>query len=367
MIFFLKLVAAAVVALLLVIGAIVLVARFYFRRLENIAQGFGDLELPAFRCKLRPTVSSDWEEPEAAARLHADLEAEGFQTIGDFEEELCCSLLRGYINSAKRASAMLIEDGGLLGVELCRDYEDGSRISVSNLPATLVSTATGAKIVHKQNGSVADLAKRLLLEAPAQDLAELPEASDPQAFASCYERVYAHRMNAVIDRGGPTIGEIRSHAIAQGESCDEDEAAQICGRWLREINQFFSHKQLARYRQLSGDCEEHEYMLLAVHDRMHAEDILQVLDGYNDFCHMLDAEDEDYSAAIASQQTKVDAVNARLQSASPRQVFRDYLAATGKDKQYHFVQEVDKPIPGDIWRQEGWDEGFDEALDDFTQ
>jgi hypothetical protein len=368
MIFFLKLVAAAVVALLLIIGAVVLVARFYFKRLENIVSEFADLDLPEFRRKMRPCASVDWEAPDEAALLQGELEAEGFRVIGDFEEDTCCMLMRGFANPEKNALAMLIENGEEFGVELCRDYQDGSRISVSNLPSTLVSAATGAKIIHKPQASIADLAKLLLLEATVQDLTELAADLSSQDFASRYETVYAHRMNAVIDRGGPTIGEIRSHAIAQGETCDEEEATKIRAQWLRQISQFFSSKQLARFRQLSGDSDEHEHMMVAIHDRMHAEDLLMVLGEYDDFHFMFAAEDEDDKAALAVMNRSVAEMEARMEGTTPRQAFRDYLEATGKTKQYSFVQEVDKPIPGDIWRREDWDEdGYDDDLDDFTQ
>ncbi|MFT5128540.1 MAG: hypothetical protein ACI8W8_002151 [Rhodothermales bacterium] len=361
MIFFLKLVAVAVVVILLIIGVVVLIARIYFRRLENMVSGLTDLDLPDFRRKLRPASSIDWQEPEVAEDLQKALESEGFRVIGDFEDEMGCLYLRGYINAEKRASGVIIKDSEQFGVELCRDYEDGSRVSVSSLPVTLLSAATGAKIIHKPDASVAELAKLLILEAPALDLAVLPEESNRQAFASRYETVYAHRMNAVIDRGGPTIGEIRSHVIAQGKTCDEEEAGRVRSRWLRHISLFFSSKQLARYRQLSGDNEEHEHMMLAVHDRMYAEDILDALGEYNEFFDAI----ED-TAEVAEQESAVEAIKALLQDAPPRQVFRDYLAATGQDKQFSFVQEVDKPIPGDIWRIDDWDGGFDEELDDFT-
>jgi hypothetical protein len=363
MIFFLKLVAAAVVAILLIIGVVILLVWFKLRRLESFA---GMAELPPFRRKLHACTELDWGNEDAAEALHEELLAEGFESVGDFEEAAPGFHIRGYVNSEKRACAMLIEDDYEIGVELSRDYEDNSRISVSGLPATLVSTASGARIIHKPEASVAELAKLLLLEAPVLDLAELP--ADAQAFASRYETVYAKRMNMVIDRGGPSIGEIRSHAIAHDDTCNEAEAERIRSIWLRHISAFFSQKQISRYRQLTGESDEHDYMLVAIHDRMEAEDLLAAVDAYSDFYYALDEADDDMREQLEKQNQAVAMIREQMQDKTPRQAFPEYLAANGLEKAYRFIQEVDKPIPGDIWRRsEMATDDYDEDLDDFTR
>lgn len=357
MMFFLQMVAAIVVAILIIMLLIACLAWFFVSRWEPQVE---ELALvPPFRCWLRLVKQVEWCNEEQFRTLDKAVVAEGFEPIGDFEADgfIC----RAYVDRAKQAYALVQEyEESLIGVEFCRDYEDGARISVSSLPPTLISVAGDAKVVHKPGAEVADLAKILMLEAIAQDLAPVPDGFDALMFARRFDAVYASRMNAVIKRGGPTIGEIRSFAIACGQTCDEDEARDIQLAWRDKICDFISRKQLARYWQLVGERAQRgpipkdqsdRHLYFAVHDRMDAEILLQVLQEAH----------EHYDNEAARER-----VRSFLEDQTPRNAFRSYIAATGKEKALNFVAEVDKPLPGDVWRWQDWKDAFDDELDDFT-
>ena len=267
----------------------------------------------------------------------------------------------------------VVYDHPLTGVwcDVVRQYPDGSMFTYSTgeYHGMDEPPEKTAKFLPEQ--PLEQVTQRLWDDSPASGAISIP----PDDFVENFERAYAEEMNWRIERGGPTEAEIRRITEKDGQDCTPESVQQIQNQWRTQITAFFSERQLSRFRGLSKVSNTtlagYQDRMIAIHDRMSAEDLLAIVD--HNFYPDADLDEEDFDEndmeeaellkVHRTQQTLLKQIRGWCDDSSPREAFPRLLDEEEQRTLYSHLGTVDKPIPGDIWLSPE-DEYDDEAFDD---
>ena len=377
MLSFLKMVAAAFVAFLLLILVLFLWIRYklkgWFKKFIDALQG----GIPPFRVNLEKIDGApNWSDKKKVDTLHEEFLQLGFEHVGDFDVNPAGILMKAYVHPT-RATCGTIYEQTSVGVfcDLVRKYADGAGYTYTTTKPTGMDEPPRKTAKFFPDESLTTVAETLWRESPSSETVHV----QPAEFARFFERAYAEEMNWRMMRGGPTAEEIRRIAEISGNECTQEHIDQIQDQWRNGISQFVSERQLARFRQQSTMSREEyaelEYRLIAVHDRMTPKLILSEIDKQYFVGYELDSDDDDEDAADRAERQRLVATLARVEgwctSETPRDAFRHLMDEQNAGDRFELLTTVGKPLEGDIYlRAEPDDEydgdEYDEELDDFS-
>ncbi|MEL6104990.1 MAG: hypothetical protein AAFU85_03085 [Planctomycetota bacterium] len=389
MMFFLQLVGAMLLALIILVIAVYLYVRYKIRKfIKDIAEGFGELSatVPPFRIKLtsreqaedelRDAMGDDDEEEEffmdedSVEKHSKSFVGLGFRPISDFNTDTVLNL-RVLVHDQNSTFAV-IYDHYSAGVwcDLYRGYRDGASWTYSSAKDPGMDIMPGHTQRFFPDVEVEEIAKQFWAQAPSDGIEIVADAE----FARYFEKKYAEGMNWKIQRGGPTEEEIRRVAELSGDECTEEAIRSTQEQWATEISGFLGDlaiKQFNKQNDVSKqDAADREFRVFAVHERMPTQELLESIhqDFYLDMDEDLE-DDEEEDPDTIKWRREFDRVSAVRESKTVIETFHAVLEESGKRDTYECLGAVSKPVEAEIWLRpyDEEDEEFedDDELDDF--
>jgi hypothetical protein len=358
MLTFLKLVAAFIVAIVVLVVAVVLFIRWKFRRfLKNMMEAAGaqaSSGVPPFRIKLEPHDDDDemeWFHNDDVQTQMQQFESSGFTPLGDYAVEGLPLQVRGFQHQDHNVYGV-IYDHVAAGVwsDVVRRYEDESSWTVSSAKEHGMDAAPWHTPCFLPGQSVNELLSRLLESSPASGI----QTTGADKFVSRFEAAYKREMNWRIERGGATEQEIRRVCERNGQDCTAEQVEQIQGLWKTAIGEFLSEQVLRLWRKESGvSSREYERIapdLVVIHDRLTAAQVLS--QGYCDLDE--EEEDEEQLAAQVENWCRVE---------TPTAAFLKLIVIRKTGERRNRLAQFDKPLKAEIWERPN-DSASGDDLDD---
>ena len=360
MLFFLKLVGAVFVALLLLV-----VLGFFFLKYK-IKKTFGGLleklqsagaSVPPFRIRLSPVADQeefDDDRSDAFAEIASEIKQLGFQHIGDFESDAGFAI--GAFDLADRKSYAVIYEHYAAGVwaDIGRHYTDGTTWTYTTLKEHGMDAMPGNVIKFLPEMPIVDLAKLFWSESPCDNMVLVPRVD----FAKFFQQLYADEMNWNMKRGGPTEREIRRVSELSGEECTPETIRSIQDAWEIAISNFLSEcaiTQCNRETNVSrADAEYREHRIFAVHDRMPNTDLLQNI--FEDFYIDDDDDDDELDPEEQKWRATLDQVRQLRESQTAIEIAEHLIKKSNESERYEYIHEVSTPIKARIWLRPDYDQ-----------
>lgn len=345
MLTFLKLVAAFIVAIVVLIVAVILFIRWKFQRfLKNMMEAAGaqvSSGVPPFRIKLKPhdDDEAEWFHEDDVKTQMQQFESSGFTSLGDYIVEGLPLLVRGFQHQDHNVYGV-IYDHGAAGVwsDVVRRYDDESSWTVSSAKEHGMDAAPWHTPCFLPGQPVNELLSRLLETSPASGF----QTAGADKFVLRFEAAYKREMNWRIERGGATELEIRRVCEKNGQDCTAEQVEQIQGLWKTAIGEFLSEQVLRLWRKESGisprEFERIAPDLVVIHDRLTAAQVLE--QGGCD----LDEEEED-------EEQLADKVENWCQVETPTAAFRKLIAIREPSGRWNRLAQIDKPLKAEIWER----------------
>lgn len=372
MMFFLQLVGAILVSLIILILVVYLYIRWKFRSFfKDLAEGLKNMggvgQIPPFRVKLLRKSEVFGEDPDEYDDLllnqeefksHVDEFASlGFEKIDDYYIEDIPLSMTALIDR-NTSTYGVVYDHPIAGVwcDVVRRYEDGSGWTFGTNQDPLVDYPVNKTMKFFPNLSLTEVVENFQAEAPAENAVLVSSAEFPKFF----ERAYAEEMDWRIERGGATEAEIRRIAERDEVECTPEHIQSIQMQWRMAISDFYHERVLRRYRKETDlsrtEWEELDMEGVVVHQQMQAEEILQAFDeDYSpemDFEFGEDDEDDDpeFRVERARWDRNIEEIREQLKTDPPQTIFRRLVEkSTQKELEWEFQASVEKPLPADIW------------------
>lgn len=361
MLTFLKLVAAFIVAIILLVVAIVLFIRWKWKRfLKNMMEAAGaqaSSGVPPFRIKLEPQDDDDeveWFHEDDVKTQMQQFESSGFTSLGDYAVEGLPLKVRGFQHQDQNAYGV-IYDHVAAGVwsDVVRRYEDESSWTVSSAKEHGMDAAPWHTPCFLPGQPVNELLSRLVESSPVSGI----QTTGADKFVSRFEAAYKREMNWRIERGGATEQEIRRICEKNGQDCTAEQVEQIQGLWKTAIGEFLSEQLLRGWRKESGmPARENDRIadrLVVIHKRLTPDQVLEA--SRSDFDGD-DVDDEDDQV--------LDKVKAWCLSESPISAFRRLIKQKGTETHWTLICELKKPLVAEIWERAEEDRSEDDFEDD---
>lgn len=363
MITFLKLVAAFIVAIVLLVIAVVLFFRWKFTRfLKNMMDAATSTggAVPPFRISLTPIDAEEEDEEDEiwihegeVRQLTSEFEAAGFTAIGDYDVDGLPLQVRGFQHQDHQAYGV-IYDHAVAGTwcDVVRRYADDTSWTVSSGKYHGMDSAPWHTPCFLTGQPVSDLLKKLLELSPSTGY----QNAGADLFVERFESAYKKEMNWRIEREGATEQEIRRVAEINGQECSAEQVEQIQLQWKMAIGSFLSERALATWRKEAA-IPTREYnriadQLVVIHNRLTADQIFEY--GWNPDQDAEDDTEEDYDELLSK-------VKAWCSAESPMKGFQKLLIHQSVDTKWKLLGEVQKPVKAQIWERP------DESGDDFPE
>ena len=191
--------------------------------------------VPPFRISLWPFSTSEWDEPGEVEEIAAPLREAQFTEVGTFLVRPGSLRLAAFCHPRERAFAVVYEHPQAgRWVDLVSYYEDGSSITYTTSPDTMMDRPEKKPIHHLDGFGADELLRTFLRERPHKPLRPV----SPQQFQENFERAYAEDMDWRIARGGPTEDEIRRSVERKGKQCTPELVQAVRGSWAAAIELF---------------------------------------------------------------------------------------------------------------------------------
>ena len=392
MLFFLKLVGASLLALIILVLCVYLFVKYKIRKFfKDLADGISGMDagtVPPFRIKLVTR-----ERAEERARQYADEEDEddeffmneeevqaradtlgvmGFRLLGDFNTDAMLNM-RVLVHDEKATYAVVYDHYGAgVWCDVYRSYQDGSSWTFSTTKDPGMDIMPRKQQRFHPDAELAEVVNQFWREAPSESV----EVVSDDQFSRYFEKKYAEEMNWNIQRGGPTESEIRRIADNSGEECTPEVVKSIQDQWAVAIGAFLSDlaiKQFNKENDVSKQqVAEREDRVIAVHDRVPTEQLFESV--YEDFYMDEEGDDEDADPEMEPWRKQFQEIKSLHQSGGAVQAFNSILDGSGKREKFEHLGTVSKPVAAEIWlrpyfedfdeEDEDWDDR-DEELDDF--
>ncbi len=376
MLAFLKIVAAAFVALVILIVIIVLFIRWKFRSfmagIMDKVKNEASSGVPPFRITLSRTEEDDeddsddsgWSHSDDVRRLTEDMIGAGFTAIGDFDVEELPLKLRAFQHHDHQAYGV-IYDHFVAGswCDVVRRYADDTSWTCSTGKQHGMDSPPHSNSQHFPGESVKTVLDRLLESSPATGY--LKAGAD--TFVRAFESAYSREMNWRIERGGPTEEEIRRISSMGGQECTQEQIDAVQKQWRLAIGQFLSDRMIRSWRKDSGiaqaDFEAVAWRTVAVHKRLLPEQILALVD--EDFSpEYYSGPDEDEPETLEWERD-LNLLREWCREGSAISAFNQLLVSRQLDSKWEKLGSVDKSVRGEIWRRPAvGDEHHDDADDE---
>ncbi len=361
MLTFLKLVAAFLVALVVLIAAIIFFVRWKVRKfLKNMMEAVetqASSGVPPFRIKLEPQDDDDeveWFHEDDVKTQLQQFESSGFTLLGDYAVEGLPLKVRGFQHQDHNVYGV-IYDHVAAGVwsDVVRRYEDESSWTVSSAKEHGMDAAPWHTPCFLPGQPVNELLNRLVESSPATGI----QTTGADKFVSRFEAAYKREMNWRIERGGATEQEIRRVCEKNGQDCTAEQVEQIQGLWKSAIGEFLSEQLLRVWRKDSGmparEFDRIADRLVVIHKRLTPAQVLEA--SRSDFDGD-DIDDEDDQA--------LGKVKAWCSSESPIFAFQRLIKEKGTETHWTLICELKKPLVAEIWERAEEDHSEDDFEND---
>ncbi len=361
MLTFLKLVAAFIVAIVVLVVAVILFIRWKFRRfLKKVIEAAGSQAssaVPPFRIKLEPRGIDDeteWFHKNDVKKQMQQFESSGFTPLGDYDVEGLPLQIRGYQHQDHDVYGV-IYDHVTAGVwsDVVRRYDDELSWTVSSTKEHGMDTAPWHTLCFMPGQSVNELLNRLLESSPASGM----QTAGADKFVSRFEAAYKREMNWRIERGGATEQEIRRVCEKNGQDCTAEQVEQIQGLWKSAIGEFLSEQLLRAWRKDSGmparEFDRISDRLVVIHKRLTPQQVLEA--ARSDY----DADDSD-----EGDDQVLNKVKAWCSTESAISAFRRLIKEKGTETHWTLVCELKKPLVAEIWERVDGDNSENDFDDD---
>ena len=372
MFFFLKLVGAVIVALLLLIVVGYLFLKYKFRKLvggllEKFQASGGTV--PPFRIRLTPVVEEEYfdeDRPENSAEIATEFEQLGFQHIGDFHSD-AGFYLRAFFHADRKTYAVIYEHFAAgVWTDFVRQYKDRKTWTYSTCKEHGIDTMPGNVTKFLPEMTSTEVAQLLWSESPDDDLVSVP----PNDFAKFFQQRYADEMNWNMKRGGPTEREIRRVCELSDQECTPEVVTSIQDAWKKAISSFLSQCAITQFNRETNvsraEAEHREHRIFAVHDRMPNDELIQSV--FEDF-YIYDAadEDEEPDPEDVKWRATLEQVQNLRQSKTPMQIVKQLIQQSDEAERYEYIHEVSKPIKAHIWLRPDYerDEEMEAEVESF--
>ena len=361
MVFFLKLVGAVFVALLLLI----VVGFFYLKyKIKKTFGGFleklqaAGAAVPPFRIRLTPVVDREEfaeDRSDVFETLTGEIEQIGFQHIGDFQSDAGFAIA-AFLFADRKTYAVIYEHYAAgVWADIVRQYGDRTTWTYTTCKEHGTDTMPGNITKFLPEMPIADVVELFWSESPTDDLVNVL----PTDFAKLFQQIYADEMNWNMKRGGPTEKEIRRVSELSGEECTPEKIRSIQDAWGIAISDFLSEcaiTQCNRETNVSrADAEHREHRIFAVHDRMPNKDLLQNI--FEDF--YIDEDDDDVDQRDPEEQkwrATLDQVRQLRKSQTVIEIAEHLIKNSNEAERYEYIHEVSTPIKARIWLRPDYDQ-----------
>ena len=348
MLTFLKMVAAFIVAIVVLVVAVILFVRWKFRRfLKNVmeaAAAQGSSAVPPFRIKLEPRADDDetaWFHEEDVKTQMQQFESSGFTPLGDYDVEGLPLQIRGFQHQDHNVYGV-IYDHAATGVwsDVVRRYEDETSSTVTSAKEHGMDAAPWHTPCFMPGQSVNELLSYLLTSSPSSGI----QTTGADKFVPRFEAAYKREMNWRIERGGATEQEIRRVCEKNGQDCTAEQVEQIQGLWKTAIGEFLSEQILLGWRKESRitslEYDRISDRLVVIHKRLTPNQVLEAFRSDSDDDDLDDDDDQ-----ILAQ------VKAWCAAESSISAFRKLIEEKGKDARWKRIWELKKPLAAEIWER----------------
>lgn len=370
MIFFLKLVAASLVAILLLIVIGIFFLKYKIKKMLGglLDQLDGVDTVPPFRIKL--TAVADQEEfdedrDESFELLTSEIKQLGFQHIGDFDSDAGIAI-RAFCHTERKTHALIYEHCAAgVWTDFVRHYNDNTSWTYATCKEHGMDTMPGNVAKFFTETPVADVATNLWSESPSDKLVNV----QADGFARFFQQRYAQEMNWNIKRGGPSESEIRRVCELTDQECTPEGVKAIQDAWKDRISDFLSESAIKQFNKDNNvsraDANHREYRIFAIHDRMPDRNLMRSV--FDDFY----ADDDDDEPAPEEQKWRatLEQVQQLRKSQSAIQIAQMLIQESGNAENYKYIGEVSKPIKAKIWLRPGYEdeEDYDEDVEQETE
>jgi hypothetical protein len=361
---FLQMLGAVFLGLILVLIAAYLWLRWKIRRftrewagkLEAFAQNMspaamGLMYVPPMTLQLTPAEESDAAHPQELELATLEVQNLGFQRGKLFVMGEIGGICRAMFHPERKVDAV-VYDHPLLGVwiDFAAHFADGSSLSFSN--CTQKSGLDQPPDIENRyfpGEQIAALWERFRRSLPEKPLADIAADGFPQRFEDGHRR----EMEWRISRGGVTEEEVRRCVEMGGGEFSDEHCDMVQRAWRMRIAQHIDDRLREAFLAASSmsltEYENARDRLVFVHDHTSAEQLLMYMehdefddDEGDDPDEDFDEDDDDFF----DRQTKLEQ---RCQTSSPRQVFRELLAARELRGSYKFLREMTEPYAADVY------------------
>ena len=392
MMFFLKLVGAILVALILLLVGGFFFLKFKFRKFASkFAEAFADIgaaPVPPFRIKLQSREKLESEQRQYAEDDEYDdddeffmneqdvqeqsvsFESLGFELIGDFQSDAMFSM-RAF-GHKKESTYAVIYDHFAIGVwcDVYRGYLDGTSWTYSTAKDHGMDSPPGKRQRFFPGTETAEVVRQFWKDAPVN---EIQTDADDQ-FARYFEKKYAEEMNWHIQRGGPSEQEIHRIAEQGGVECTPEMVKATQDQWEQAISQFLEQRAIKQFNKDNGvskkEAMEREYRVVAIHDRMPTTRILESI--YEDFYLDLPPdEDDDHDPSMERWRNEYHKATDLRKSRNVVDTFKAILDESGEQEKFEQLGTVTKPVAAEIWLrpedEDAYADEFDDEEDDYDE
>lgn len=353
---FVKLVAAFLVALILLIVGVLAFLRWKFRRwLQKMVTEAGNAQgIPPFRIKLQACEDDEepWMNAEKVGNETTEFESAGFTQIGDFSVEGLPLHIRGFQHQECQAYGVLYEHYAAgMWSDVVRRYADETSWTFSSAKPHGMDSAPWSTVKFLAEESPSALLEKLREESPPDNL----QKAGADQFVQRFETAYAREMDWRIQRGGATEEEIRRIAGKNGQECTQEMIEEVQDNWKSAIGDFFSGRLLKSWKKEAGEAARRaidEGRVFAIHNRLTPRNLAEQL-----FRHEPDDDDEDSGLT--------DNIRDWCRESDAFTAFRKALKATGREQSWAQIGEVQKPFRTEFWEYLAEAEPEDEDDDEF--
>jgi hypothetical protein len=359
---FLKLVAAFIVAIVVLVVAVILFIRWKLRRfLKKVIEAAGSQgssAVPPFRIKLEPRgidEETEWFHENDVKKQMQQFESSGFNPLGDFDVEGLPLQIRGYQHQDHQVYGV-IYDHATAGVwsDVARRYSDETSWTVSSAKEHGMDAAPWHTPCFLQGQSVKELLCQLLESSPADGI----QSAGADKFVSRFEAAYKREMNWRIERGGATEDEIRRICQKNGQDCTAEQVEQIQGLWKTAIGEFLSEQILIGWRKESRisslEYDRISDRLVVIHKRLTPQQVLEA--------SRCDSDDEDQDLDDEEDQM-LTRIKAWCSAESSISAFQKLIEQKRAGARWKRIWDLKKPLVAEIWERIEPDR-HDKDLDD---
>lgn len=339
--FFLKLVGAFVLAILIVGTILFLWLRSKAKRFfESAARAISAAALtqpPEIHLQ-RVEGEPDWDDPEAVEAHLKALLALGYEDAGCYTiEEIEVVRMQALLHPEEAVVAVISEhDMAGIWVDLMTLWPGGQALTVTNNENPGMDRPPDKPIHRFPGASVAELHANLLAARDPGPYDTLTAGS----FAESFERYYREEMEWRAVRGGPTEEEIRR--VAEASNIDDEEVIRMTRDSYVCMAESGLAEKLKRNYLESGavsaaDWDERGWRTHFVFEQMTAETLMQY------------AEDMQEASYEDMESPEMDALQLRFENGPKRKVFADFLATVPAARRFRKIGEVHSPVDADVY------------------